>query len=149
LQAPDRVRHEHSVLVVDDDLQTRSALAELLRENGLKAHRARNGREAIRKLRSRRKPCLILLDLMMPGMTGWEFLEFHRGPHVLSSVPVVLVTGWVDTDIAQAKALISKPIEPRRLLRRLKRLLGQERRDGKPDRSAAVRARKGSRRAQP
>lgn len=141
------MRHEHTVLVVDDDLQTRSALAELLRENGLKAQRARNGHEAIRKLRSRKKPCLILLDLMMPGMTGWEFLEFHRGSRALSSVPLVLVTGWVDTDIAQAKALISKPIEPRRLLLRLKRVLGQERRRGaNPDRPARIRAGKGRRR---
>jgi CheY-like chemotaxis protein len=122
------MRHEHSVLVVDDDIQTRSALSSLLRESGFKTSRARNGAEALRRLRSRKKPCAVLLDLMMPGMTGWELMEMHRESAALSSVPLLLVTGWVDTDVAQAKALIAKPVEPRKLLRKLRALLAQERR---------------------
>jgi CheY-like chemotaxis protein len=118
--------HIHSVLVVDDDPAASAALAELLASDGHKALRARDGCEAIRKLRNGKKPCLLLLDLMMPGMTGWEFLELHRASSRLASIPLVLVTGWTDTDIAQAKAMIPKPLDPRRVLRTLKRILLQE-----------------------
>jgi len=63
---------------------------------------------------------------MMPRMTGWELLELHRESARLSSVPLVLVTGWTDTDIAQAKAMIPKPLDPDRLLRTLRRILAKE-----------------------
>ena len=89
--------HLHSILVVDDDRAARDAMALLLRENGFATRTARDGRDALRRLKAGRAPCLLLLDLMMPGMTGWEFLEFHRENPRLSSVPLVLVTGWLDT----------------------------------------------------
>jgi CheY-like chemotaxis protein len=118
--------HAHSILVVDDDPDTCRAMADLLVADGYKALKARDGREALRKLRTRKKPCLLLLDLMMPRMTGWELLELHRENARLSSVPLVLVTGWTDTDIAQARAMIPKPLDPDRLLRTLRRILAEE-----------------------
>jgi CheY-like chemotaxis protein len=120
------MQHAHSILVVDDDPDTCQAMADLLGAHGYRAFKARDGQEALRKLRSRKKPCLLLLDLMMPRMTGWELLELHRENARLSSVPLVLVTGWTDTDIAQAKAMIPKPLDPDRLLRTLRRILAAE-----------------------
>jgi CheY-like chemotaxis protein len=120
------MEHAHSILVVDDDPTTCQAMVDLLVADGYRARKARDGREALRKLQSGRKPCLLLLDLMMPGMTGWELLELHRENERLSSVPLVLVTGWTDTDIAQAKAMIPKPLDPNRLLRTLRRILARE-----------------------
>jgi CheY-like chemotaxis protein len=147
--------HEHSILVVDDDASTRAATTALLEEHGFRSWTARDGQEALRRLRQPRKPCLILLDLMMPGMTGWEFLERHRESGRLRSVPLVLVTGWLSTEKAQAKAMVSKPIDPARLLAALRRVLT----DGKcggaargrkrtPARNAG-KAKRASRRARP
>jgi CheY-like chemotaxis protein len=115
--------HEHSILVVDDDASTRAATTALLEEHGFRSWTARDGREALRRLNQPRKPCLILLDLMMPGMTGWEFLERHRESGSLRAVPLVLVTGWLSTEKAQAKAMVSKPIDPVHLLSALQRVL--------------------------
>jgi CheY-like chemotaxis protein len=117
--------HEHAILVVEDDPYTRSAVAGLLRENGFKTWREPNGTTALRRLRGRRKPCVILLDLMMPGITGWEFLERHRASPSLSKVPLVLMTGWTDTDLAQARAMVAKPIDPSQLLKSLRAVLAQ------------------------
>jgi two-component system, chemotaxis family, chemotaxis protein CheY len=64
-----------SVLVVDDDRDIRQALAEVLREWGRQVTTAMDGFDALGKLASLSRPCLILLDLMMPRMSGLEFLE--------------------------------------------------------------------------
>lgn len=117
--------HEHAILVVEDDPFTRTAVAGMLREHGFKTWRETNGTRALRRLRRRRKPCVILLDLMMPGITGWEFLERHRESPSLSRVPLVLMTGWTDTELAQARAMVAKPIDPRRLLASLRRVLSK------------------------
>jgi CheY-like chemotaxis protein len=144
------VQHEHSILVVEDDAEVRKALTELLTDRGLKIWRARDGREALRKLRTRRKPCLILLDLMMPGINGWEFLELHRNRKALASIPLVLMTAWIDTEPAQARAMIPKPIDVPRLLRTVRRVLSEEERKRLSARDAlrrgqrAARARKAS-----
>jgi CheY-like chemotaxis protein len=135
--------HEHAILVVEDDPHTRTAVAGMLRENGFKTWREPNGTRALRRLRGRPKPCVILLDLMMPGITGWEFLERHRESPSLSKVPLVLMTGWTDTDLAQARAMVAKPIEPSRLLRSLRRVLAQAA-CGRPARLASVRRRRRS-----
>jgi CheY-like chemotaxis protein len=121
------MRHQHSVLLVEDDAAIRNALAGLLSDKGVRAQGARDGREAMRKLESRRRPpCLVLLDLMMPGMNGWEFLELHRSRESLASIPLILVTAWVETDVAQARAMIAKPIDAPRLLRTVRRILREE-----------------------
>jgi two-component system response regulator AdeR len=133
------MNHRHSVLLVEDDASIRDALAELLNENGVRTWRACDGREAIQRLRSRKAPpCLVLLDLMMSGMNGWEFLEVHRGDKKLSSIPLVLVTAWVETDLGQAKAMVSKPIDPPKLLRTVRKILNQENggRPARPRRAA-------------
>ncbi|HTO78017.1 MAG TPA: response regulator [Thermoanaerobaculia bacterium] len=142
------MRHEHAILVVEDDPYTRTAVAGLLRENGFKTWREPNGTTALRRLRGRRKPCVILLDLMMPGITGWEFLERHRANRSLSKVPLVLMTGWTDTDLAQARAMVTKPIDPARLLRSLRRVLASSPCGGnRPRRGSGRVKRRGNRRA--
>jgi CheY-like chemotaxis protein len=68
-----------SILVVDDDPDIRETLAELLREAGRRVATARDGYDALEKLECLEQPCLILLDLMMPRMSGLEFLD-HLSP---------------------------------------------------------------------
>jgi CheY-like chemotaxis protein len=80
------------VLVVDDDADIRVALCELLEHEGYRTATAVNGEQALRFLTSGERPCLVLLDLMMPVMDGWQFLEEQRKDPALASIPIVVVT---------------------------------------------------------
>lgn len=89
----------HRVLVVDDDPDIREAMIEVLEENGHAATGAANGNEALAHLRAAPdQPCLILLDLMMPVMDGFEFLERVRANPATSHVPIVVLTAKDLTD---------------------------------------------------
>src|SRR5262249_19162578 len=81
-----------SILVVDDDPSAREALCRTLTGMGYAAHAAVNGRSALDWLASHPAPSLILLDLLMPEMDGFEFLrELRKGP-AFAQVPVIVVT---------------------------------------------------------
>lgn len=81
------------VYVVDDDAGIRDALQELLLEEGYDVVTAEDGRDALDKLRlADRKPCLILLDLMMPVMNGKEFCAAKSDDKAIAEVPVVVIT---------------------------------------------------------
>ena len=81
-----------SVLVVEDDLPTREALCLSLASMGCAAHAAVNGRAGLDWLAGHPVPSLILLDLMMPEMDGFEFLRELRQRPGLADVPVIVVT---------------------------------------------------------
>ena len=85
----------HTVLVVEDDLDIRQALMEILDEHGFAALGARDGAEALDLLsRATELPCLILLDLMMPVMDGASFREAQRKDPRLASIPVVVLSAY-------------------------------------------------------
>ena len=107
-------RHEHLVLLVDDHEEARDALAMLLRNEGFAVREASDGQEALDALYDGPRPCLVVLDLMMPGMDGWEF----RRRQLLSSIagiPVVVVSGHPDLAVAirgmSARTALRKPVE--------------------------------------
>ena len=105
------------LLVVEDDDDLREDLAELLRMKGFAVRTAANGAEALDDLRAAPKPCLILLDLMMPVMDGWRFREEQLRDQTLASLPVVVVSGVADQTAAlQAHALLRKPVKLPELL---------------------------------
>jgi two-component system, chemotaxis family, chemotaxis protein CheY len=82
------------VLVVDDDDDIRESLEVLLRLHGYHVATAADGAEALARLQSDpTRPCLILLDLMMPGMNGFQMLKAMAGDASLKDIPVVVVTG--------------------------------------------------------
>jgi CheY-like chemotaxis protein len=83
---------EPVILVVDDDAISRETLAGLLSKKGYSVASAENGRQALDYLRSS-TPALILLDLMMPVMSGWEFLALKKTDPRLEPLPVVVMTG--------------------------------------------------------
>jgi CheY-like chemotaxis protein len=109
------------VLVVDDDRDSRDALVEYILEQGFQAESAKSGLEALERLRWGFRPCLILLDLQMDVMTGWEFRVEQKKDPVLVSIPTIAMTGgyWKDQDIADFAACLSKPIDHEELQRKL------------------------------
>ena len=89
----------HVVLVVEDDPDIRATLCEALEDNGYATAGAGNGVEALAYLRSgAEKPCLILLDLMMPVMDGQTFRAEQRADAALADIPVVVISAYRDVE---------------------------------------------------
>jgi CheY-like chemotaxis protein len=86
-------RRQHRALVVDDDPDVRALLADTLSEAGHTVAHAANGVEALAVLREQPLPCMVLCDVRMPRMDGWELSHVMAHEGELASVPVVLVTG--------------------------------------------------------
>ncbi len=83
-----------AVLVVDDDQNVRDLICAILGSKGYGTAVAGNGKEALTYLRSSSmRPRLILLDLMMPEMTGWEFQKAQQEDPALCGIPVAIITG--------------------------------------------------------
>ena len=83
------------MLVVEDDNDVREMLALLLRGESYDVMTATNGAEALNAMRVRR-PCLVLLDLMMPVMNGWDFRRHQLADPQLADVPVICLTAVFD-----------------------------------------------------
>jgi two-component system response regulator MprA len=81
-----------TVLIVDDDTDLREGLGELLEEDGYGVATATDGMDALHKLRQGLRPSVILLDLMMPRMNGWEFRQAQLSSDELKDIPVVVIT---------------------------------------------------------
>ncbi len=97
-----------SVLIVEDDHDIRECISELLATQGFQVHQASDGREGLELLESTR-PGVVVLDLMMPVMTGWEFLEEQKRRPTVARVPVVVVTASDSTpDVA---CILRKPLD--------------------------------------
>ncbi|MEW5849425.1 MAG: response regulator [Myxococcota bacterium] len=82
------------VLVVDDDVEIRSCLRLVLETEGYAVLEAADGTQALDTLTHAPLPCVILLDLMMPVMSGWEFLDALRESQKLAGIPVVVVSAY-------------------------------------------------------
>jgi CheY-like chemotaxis protein len=102
------------VLVVEDDHLIREAIAEALDEEGFDVVEAANGREALEKLHQERAS-LVLLDLMMPIMDGWQFREAQLHDPEISNIPVVVLSAVKDDNVS-AERHFSKPCDLDELL---------------------------------
>jgi CheY-like chemotaxis protein len=105
-------KETQKILVVDDDADIREVLSEVLVESGHEVMTASNGLEALEILRGGWSPCMVLLDLMMPVMDGYVFLEEHHNDPSLASIPITVITAGrqVDTTRLQGATLVAKPI---------------------------------------
>lgn len=107
----------NTILLVEDDADIRATLKEVLELEGYSVVPAANGKEAFQQLDSMIRPCLILLDLMMPVMNGWEFLKTLHENARHSGIPVVVVSAAGDkAKSAKAQGFVKKPIEVDALL---------------------------------
>jgi CheY-like chemotaxis protein len=99
------------VLIVDDDESIRETMQLALELRGYEVVTAGNGKEGIEALEHSPFPCVILLDLMMPVMDGWGFVERLERDPALGSIPVVVVTAFAErADSIKAERVIAKPV---------------------------------------
>jgi CheY-like chemotaxis protein len=106
------------VLIVEDDEDLREMMAQLLSLEGFHSATVANGREALQYLQDAEKPQVILLDLMMPVMDGWEFRRQQQADPDLAPVPVIVLSALDQgraSDLEPA-AFLKKPLDFDRLL---------------------------------
>ena len=111
------------ILIVDDDEATRSLIELRLGHQGFPTASAETSRAALGLLRDGAKPCLVLLDVMMPGERGWDFVERLLKNPTLSNVPVVLMSANPTALEAYRRIrgeertlLLPKPLDVKRLV---------------------------------
>ena len=97
------------ILIVDDDAGSRTALANVLRDEGFLVEAVENGHAALEYLRSASPPRLIVLDLMMPGMDGWDLRHEQKRDPKLATIPVIAVSAA--GKLVDADAQFRKPLD--------------------------------------
>jgi two-component system chemotaxis response regulator CheY len=106
----------HTVLIVEDEEDLRELMRDALQMRGYSVVTAAEGSDALRKLDDLGPPCLILLDLLMPGMNGWDFFERMRERPELASVPVIIHSSAGTRAPAGATRVLQKPLAFDRLV---------------------------------
>jgi len=115
---PEEQRVSGTVLIVEDDLDTREMLGRFLELEGYRVETAENGKRALERLGSGMGACVILLDLMMPVMDGWQFRQEQIRDASLADIPVIVVSaaGRERLEKIHANAYLSKPVDLDELL---------------------------------
>ncbi len=113
------------VLVVDDDAAIRECVAEVLSLEGFRVVEARDGREGLELLEAQR-PSVVVLDLMMPVMSGWDFRREQRRRPTVADIPVIVVSAYDARGIA-ADRVLAKPFDLDTLTRAVHELAGPDR----------------------
>lgn len=114
---------DKTIVVVDDDGDLREAVLEALQDEGYRTMGYSNGREALEGLRNSSPPALILLDLMMPTMNGWQFRSEQSSDPQLAQIPVVVMTAsrQFDPKSIDAVEYVLKPLSLETLLATVKK----------------------------
>jgi DNA-binding response OmpR family regulator len=115
----------HTVLIVEDEQDLREMLRDALELNGYSVVTASNGQEALNKIGNIDQLCLVILDLLMPVMNGWECFEKIRERSEFKSVPVVVHTSAVAGAPTGATRVLQKPLRFDRLLSVVKEYCAQ------------------------
>lgn len=104
--------HIHPIMVVEDDADIRELMKVMLESEGYFPITAENGEEALKLLSQIPKPCMILLDMMMPIMDGWTFSEETKKNVLYKNIPLLAVTAFADqiTSKENFSGVVKKPI---------------------------------------
>ena len=116
------------ILLVEDDRDQRESLAEVLEQEGYRVIQAANGQAALAALRDGSAPAVIVLDMIMPVMNGWQFCEVQKSDPALARIPVVALSSAVKKDrqspyYAEVDEIVPKPVVFRRLLSTIRSLV--------------------------
>jgi len=117
--------HQHPILVVEDEPDIRELMVAILEGEGYYVSTASNGAQALTHLQTGPRPCIILLDLMMPVMDGWTFCQEKGKDPALEAIPVVVVSAVARQDprnaCVQAVDHLLKPVDIGSLLATVQR----------------------------
>jgi CheY-like chemotaxis protein len=112
-----------NILVIEDDEDIRGAIVEALTDEGYNVYQAENGQVGMNLLPTIQGPTLVLLDMMMPVMNGWQFIEAQRTKAQFTDLSVVLVSAMPTEkallgkdDLLPVEGLLRKPIDIDKLL---------------------------------
>jgi len=103
------------VLIADDDSDIRESLADVLHRMGYEVATVSDGKEALEFLADT-TPCLLLLDLMMPRVDGWQVTAKMHADPALADIPICVITAGTDRPPPELADVLRKPIELRELL---------------------------------
>jgi CheY-like chemotaxis protein len=126
-EIPEAPSSARTILIAEDDADAREQIRLLLERQGYRVRTAGNGQEALNLLRADPPPELILLDLMMPVLDGWEVRRRQLADPALAAIPVVVLTAVNETDRLGDVGYLLKPIDPDELLAVLQRFLAPRR----------------------
>ena len=114
------------ILVVDDEPSLVEAISSVLEDEGYAVTTAPDGLAALRALHDGLRPCLAILDLMMPIMSGWELRAAMLADPTLADIPVAIVSAYArgEIGILQASAIVQKPFELKELIELADRYCG-------------------------
>jgi two-component system chemotaxis response regulator CheY len=107
---------KHTVLIVEDEPDLRDLMSLTVEHAGFSVVTAGDGREALNAAKSIDHICVVLLDLLMPGMNGWDFLDAFKALPAYADTPVIVTTSAPSRAPANATLVMAKPIDPERLL---------------------------------
>ena len=117
------------VLIVDDDPDIRDALGECLRYEGYEVHAAADGRAALDQLEAGKRPDVILLDLMMPVLNGFDVLNALKSRPDWETIPVVVVSAHRSAEegaLPGSVAFLRKPVNMDRLIAAVERAVATQ-----------------------
>jgi CheY-like chemotaxis protein len=120
--------HNWNVLVIEDEADSAEVVARILKFHNIACRVAGTAEEALTLMREQ-KPTLLIVDLALPGMDGWEFLKTVRSDPDTAQIHAVAVTAFHSTSVAQKaieagfNAYFPKPLEPTSFVRELERIL--------------------------
>ena len=101
-----------SILLIEDEVDIRTILKDALEWEGYRVYTASNGKEGMEILLEMPTPCLILLDLMMPVMNGWEFADALETYRAYADIPIVTLSAFSDPEKRiRASGSIKKPVD--------------------------------------
>ena len=127
---PHTAPHGPTILVADDSSEQRALYAEILTGAGFRVVQASDGAEAVTMV-ERERPSLVLMDVTMPGTSGWNAVRVLKENLSTSGVPIIVVTGLVeswdrDASIAAgADEYLAKPVSPTRLLEEVQKFFAR------------------------
>ena len=118
--------HQHCILLVDDDLDLVEAVSWMIEADGFEVRRAHTGQQALDQLAAGIRPCLILLDIWMPEIDGWNVAYRLRATPAWSGIPIVMMSGSSEIVRAHregAAGMLAKPVGHQELTSTIQRHL--------------------------
>ena len=125
-----------SVVIIEDNEDIREAIAVILEEEGYEVAVAEDGQHALRLLGEIARPCLLLVDLIMPNMNGWQLMNALSDDDRLATIPVVVVSAAAKPPKIDGQIVVKKPLDLPLLLEIVRDHCCGERGSGPPPRDS-------------